>query len=664
MSNTPESLYDALQDGIEIGPEHHRFKLIKHTGIHALGRLWQAEDISVQGSPLVTLLIINPFLLKQANFVEGIKKHAALNKQLKNKHIAECYGFFTHKSKLLFLSYEKLDGLTLGGLIRKGGKLAEKQQLGLIRQLAYAIDMGYQKLHSAHGCLDSDFIFINRNGGIKLTLFSLRESLESLSALLPEPFRYKQYQAPEGFHPGKLTRQADVYSFACILYELFTGKSGFTPEDTEAQRVRTPLAQPKNLSDTQWESLQKALSTTPEERFNSCTEMVEALFPPQSEEAQTTEPEQPVPEDVAEDTQEIPAEESIPSKKRLPKLSLSKPVMMSLVGCLLFAIGYLIGWFTSEFINFKERDFQALQIQKQNEALQQMYSSLQAQQELHNKQDQQLKDNQLEITVLQQKLEKARAKLQNQDPEKPGNQIFKDQISDQTYGPEMVVLPSGQFRMGDQAGLGDDNEKPVHVVHIAKPFAIARFEVTFKEYDEFADATSRPLPSDEGWGRGQRPVINVSWKDAAAYATWLKNKTGLPYRLPSEAEWEYAARAGSLSTFWWGDEFKENMANCAGCGSEWDGKQTAPVGSFSPNNWGLHDMTGNVDEWVADCYLENYTQAPIDGSAYKQRGCADRVMRGGSWFEIERLIRPASRYRNPLNAKRDSWGFRVALDLE
>jgi formylglycine-generating enzyme required for sulfatase activity len=338
-------------------------------------------------------------------------------------------------------------------------------------------------------------------------------------------------------------------------------------------------------------------------------------------------------------------------------------VVYSLLGVSIFTLGYLLGWFVSDFMNFKEKDFQALQIQKQQEALQQMYSSLQAQQELQTKQDKLIREKNIQLQLLENDLQLARKAAATSDPEAPGNQIFKDQINHNNYGPEMVLLPSGKFRMGDQTGIGDDNEKPVHVVTIAKPFALSRFEVSFAEYDLFAKATNRPLPDDEGWGRGNRPVINVSWKDAEAYAEWLSDKTGQPYRLPSEAEWEYAARAGNLTTYWWGDQMKPNMAVCADCGSQWDGQQTAPVGSFPANTWGLHDMTGNVDEWVADCYEDDYTRAPIDGSASTQRICENRVMRGGSWFEISRLIRPASRYRHPTGASRNSWGFRVALDM-
>ncbi|WP_286239640.1 SUMF1/EgtB/PvdO family nonheme iron enzyme [Neptuniibacter halophilus] len=674
MSGTPESVFEALQEGTLLGPEHHRFKLLKFSTDHPLGQLWQAEDIGVSGSPLVTLLILNPALLKQNSFVEGVKKHATLSKQLQNKHIAECYGFFSHKGGLLFLSYEKLDGLTLGSMLSRGNSLQESQQLGLIRQIAYAIDMGFQKLRSAHGCLETGLIYINRRGGVKLTLFAMRDSMEAIVPLLKQPPGYKQYQAPEAFHPGKLSRKADVYSFAGIIYELLSGKAPFKAEDSEADRVRRQLEQPDALDDEQWKTLQKALATDPEERFPNCTELVKALFPPPSEEEEQaagnsaeadTGNDADSNTEAATESDEGPARLSLKDKLarlRLPEIP--RVALYSIIGSLLFVLGYLLGWFVSDFMNFKEKDFQALQIQKQQDALQQMYDSLQAQQELQQEQDKKLEALNLSNTVLKQQLEIAKTKLADSEPDEPGNQIFKDQIDQGSYGPEMVLLPSGQFRMGDQSDIGDDNEKPVHVVTIAKPFALSRFEVTFAEYDRFAEATNRPLPDDEGWGRGNRPVVNVSWRDAVAYASWLKNETGHPYRLPSEAEWEYAARAGNLTTYWWGNELKPGMANCAGCGSEWDGKQTAPVGSFPANTWGLHDMTGNVEEWVADCYEDNYNLAPLDGSAYRKRACAHRVMRGGSWFEIDRLIRPASRYRHPVDSKRNSWGFRVALDIE
>ena len=155
----------------------------------------------------------------------------------------------------------------------------------------------------------------------------------------------------------------------------------------------------------------------------------------------------------------------------------------------------------------------------------------------------------------------------------------------------------------------EDDERPVHTVRVER-FELSKYEVTFEEYDRFTAATGRARADDEGWGRGRCPVINVTWDDAVAYTQWLSQQTGERYRLPSEAEWEYAARAGTSTAYSWGNEIGRNRANCYGCGSRWDGRQTAPVGSLSPNGWGLHDMHGNVWEWVQDCWNESYRGAP------------------------------------------------------
>ena len=208
---------------------------------------------------------------------------------------------------------------------------------------------------------------------------------------------------------------------------------------------------------------------------------------------------------------------------------------------------------------------------------------------------------------------------------KPGNS-FRECAKD---CPEMIVVPAGEFMMGSPANEEGryPNEDLQHRVTIAGPFAVSKFEVTFDEWDAcVAYGDCEPRVSDSGFGRGQKPVINVTWDDAQRYAAWLSKMTGKPYRLLSEAEWEYAARAGSNKRYSWGDEIGKGNANCRACGSEWDAKQTAPVGSFAANQFGLYDMHGNVWEWVEDCYHGNYEGAPTDGSAWTAgANCSKRV---------------------------------------
>ena len=167
-------------------------------------------------------------------------------------------------------------------------------------------------------------------------------------------------------------------------------------------------------------------------------------------------------------------------------------------------------------------------------------------------------------------------------------------------------------------------------------------------------------PDDEGWGRDNRPVINVSWEDAQSYVKWLSEQTGHAYRLPTEAEWEYAARAGTTTAYSWGNDVGRNLANCDGCGSQWDEDRTAPVGSFPPNAFGLHDMHGNVREWVEDCWNASYSGAPTDGSAWRSGDCGNRVFRSGDWLWFSGSLRSADRDSNAPGYRSNGNGFRVA----
>ena len=234
--------------------------------------------------------------------------------------------------------------------------------------------------------------------------------------------------------------------------------------------------------------------------------------------------------------------------------------------------------------------------------------------------------------------------------------------------PERIRIYAGSFEMGP-SGRGD--EYRLHPVNFAQPFELGRTEVTFGEWDAcVADgACNAYRPADQGWGRGSRPVINVTWEDAQAYVAWLGRKLGRTCRLPSEAEWEYACRAGTKKEYalpadeGGSDDIRsKGFANCSDCGSEWDGLQTAPVGSFPPNPFGLQDMHGNVWEWVEDCWHENYQDAPDDGRAWLVENggdCSLRVFRGGSWNLPQGEARCDFRVRLYPDHRSGNLGFRV-----
>lgn len=259
--------------------------------------------------------------------------------------------------------------------------------------------------------------------------------------------------------------------------------------------------------------------------------------------------------------------------------------------------------------------------------------------------------------------------------------------------PVMVALPAGKYLMGAPEGEApaaeiptrpehtERAEKPQVEVTIERPFAIGKYEVTFDQWEACVEAGGCEYrPDDEGWGRGDRPVIHVARTDAETYVDWLSRRTGEEYRLPSEAEWEYAARAGTQTARWWGDELGEGRVPCDGCGTRWDDQSTAPVGSFPANPWGLHDMLSNVSEWVADCWHESHAGHPgdasprIDSSPWwkeeeweSRRGeqCKRPVSRGGAYSYYPWTVRSAHRYfyfPNPnwYERKSDTKGFRVA----
>jgi formylglycine-generating enzyme required for sulfatase activity len=234
--------------------------------------------------------------------------------------------------------------------------------------------------------------------------------------------------------------------------------------------------------------------------------------------------------------------------------------------------------------------------------------------------------------------------------------------------PDMIVIPAGSFTMGSppaEPGRAA-NEGPQHVVAIAKPFAVSKFEVTFADWDvcaAYGDCDSHI--GDSGWGHGRQPVIDVTWSNAQQYIQWLSKTTGKPYRLLSEAEYEYAARAGSQTAYAWGDAIGSANANCNGCGSQWDDKKSAPVGSFKPNALGLYDMAGNVWQWVQDCVHTDYVGAPNDGSAWVRGGnCAAHMDRGGSWRSLPADIRSAARNWYGSQYMDNGGGFRVARTLD
>jgi formylglycine-generating enzyme required for sulfatase activity len=231
--------------------------------------------------------------------------------------------------------------------------------------------------------------------------------------------------------------------------------------------------------------------------------------------------------------------------------------------------------------------------------------------------------------------------------------------------PDMISVPQGTFRQGEIPGENYSGEQPLRDIHIKK-FAMGRFEVTFEEYDRFAISTGRPLPGEEGWGRERHPVINISWKDAVDYAAWLARETGYRSRLPTESEWEYASRNMGKGEIWAGTSEQEQLSTYAWFNTNSHGR-TQPVGTQQPNGLGLHDLSGNVWEWVQDCWHDDYQHAPTNGAAWLEANdgmCGTRVRRGGGWTNAPMSLRSSFRNGYSADSRSIQIGFRLAQDIK
>ena len=662
MSDPAVTAFTSLEPGQTIGPSHRRFTLISAGPSHPPGQLWRAQDLAAAEPTEVSLLIFDPRQFSDSASLERIQATLNRTKVLKSPYLMPFYGQYFFRG-MLFIALPLVRGVNLAQLIEsdKLSKLSERQRIGMMIQLGralHAVQMGRMN----HGTLCPELIWLIPGRGVQLLGTGWYNALDSDTAELS----YANYQPEDHLVRGIASNSGDAFALARLITQIFNrGKLDISHR-------------PSMLDDNQWHKLSELLTNRVEAEIQAPLQLVRELFSEQMEQTSevdtdaldVTSQDEPKPAPEPEPQQPTAADRSESNTKpasaplagvetgseKPGAATESKPHLTSVFRFditrifsrpLWLITGFLAGIMVSQLFNLvlqEEPPIEAPGVAAEPTKKRNTVDAI--------------------VTV-------ATADSEAMNPFKPENlnlmahnhlAIFQHPTPPGVTAPKMVSLPTGRFLMGDIQGVGDDNEKPVHQVIVERRFALSRFEITFAEYDQFAQATGRERPDDGGWGRGQRPVINVSWLDAQAYAAWLAQQTGQAYRLPSEAEWEYAARAGTESAYWWGDSPQAGMAQCDDCNTD-VANQTAEVGQFPPNPWGLFDLNGNVDEWVADCYSENYMGAANSQTARTSGSCDQRVMRGGSWFDIARLVRSSARYRHPADARRDSWGFRVAVDL-
>jgi formylglycine-generating enzyme required for sulfatase activity len=244
---------------------------------------------------------------------------------------------------------------------------------------------------------------------------------------------------------------------------------------------------------------------------------------------------------------------------------------------------------------------------------------------------------------------------------------MQDKLNNEKLAPKMVIIPSGKGTIGSKNFRTFRNAEPVYQVTINSAYALSETEITFEQYDLFCQTAEYSCPSDEDWGRGQQPVINVTWSDAMAYTEWLTKQTGDIYRLPSEAEWEFAARAGQSSKFWWGNEYKQGVDHCdrdlGSCPQGSDLAHPWKVGILTANPFGLFDVTSNVAEWVLDCASDNHNNATGNYEPNYSGDCSGAIAKGASWLNAQPYVQHSLRASLPKEYISHEVGFRVLREI-
>ncbi|WP_051088919.1 bifunctional serine/threonine-protein kinase/formylglycine-generating enzyme family protein [Lamprocystis purpurea] len=521
------------------------------------------------------------------------------------------------------LAMEYYAGLTLADYLdRKGGRLAESEALLLMQPI---LD-GLRAVH-AKGFLHRDIkpqnIYLAQmdGGGVRPILLdfgaarqAMGERSRSLSVLVSEGYApFEQYT-----RKGKQGAWTDVYAAGAVLYRMVTGQTPPPANDRMAGDDLVP-AGARGVSQALSDTLNRALALQPENRPLDVPALQAALWPRQTaEHAATPPPRASAPAAPPKVAARRPVTSRPQAKPKGPHLA---EAVLAGVLLVIVSVGGLSLWGDGQHQAADPVDSMTPEVDQRGAV---------------------------------------------QQPRQPFDPKFE---------PEMVSIPAGTFLMGSPASEPEraDDEGPQHQVQVPA-FELGKTEVTFDQWDACVTANGcKQRPEDAGWGRGTRPVIDVSWDDAQAYVEWLSVQTGTAYRLPSEAEWEYAARAGTKTPFSTGRCINTDQANYDGrydyngCGAKTgvSHEKTQPVGSYPANRWGLYDVHGNVWEWVQDCYHDSYTGAPKDESEWRD-SCKDSgwsVLRGGSWDDSPQFLRSANRNGNGTGYRDFNLGFRVARTL-
>jgi len=676
-----------LMAGQEVGPQNRRYRLERLIAHGGIGQVWQATDLATHAelghSAQVALKILPPQLTQSATHAKLLIQEATRARRLAHEHIVRVYEWAQDPATgSFFLIMECLEGEDLDSLLAREGRLPFERTLSLIEPVAAALDYAWDKHGLVHRDIKPGNVFLTRRGDVKLLDFGIAARARGgagphASHDAPATSGTSGYRAPEAGNPqGQPAPTLDVYAVSMMIYQMLDGA---LPPQLEVP--------PAGLKPHQWDVLRTGFAHDPAARPAT----VRALL------ARLRDAAGPSPEEIAAREAALRAGQEKRERELAARRQLEEQARAAAQALLVQQRREQMRRERAAQEEARAARKEALRQQLLAKREEEVAKARLAQEEAARKAAQAKaaaaylaeQKRARELQAARSAAELAQLMPTPASPVADGDGVLCDPfIEGGGSGPSLVLIPTGRFQMGSHeherkiamaAGAQKkwlERETPQRWVGIERPFAMGRYPVTVGEWRVFVAATGWEPQGEVHWEQpgfpqtDAHPVVGVTWHDAQRYVAWLSQATGRRYRLPSEAEWEYACRAGTRTAFSFGDTISPEQANYDATFT-YNGSArgpcrqgTTPAGMYPPNPWGLYDMHGNVWEWVQDVVHDNYEGAPLDGSAWETGGDpARRVLRGGSWLYNPRYLRSALRNGFSSVLSNDIVGFRVVREL-
>lgn len=650
--NSNPTLLSELMEGQEIGPDNHHFRLVEEIGGGAMGRVWKAHDLAEEalegGTHYKAIKVVTPELLRAPRALHNLKQEASRASKLSHPNIINVYGWNQGQDRWLFVVMDYLEGRNLEQLLLEEGTpgLCVERVITLLKQMSEALDYAHNQHQIIHRDLKPGNVYITDDDTIKLLDFGLAYQLRKSSSSVTQSKLEGSssgtpiYMPPEAFGAGKPDVRQDIYALACMTYELLTGEEPYSEAVAITRLADFYPARPESLTDSAWETLKEGFAYHREDRPHTAGEFCRIFTTAQQtpavefeEEPEPKEKKEPGVEPTPQSSSGQEGEPKSPPEAPNPNPTINSYSETSSTGSVFWkTVVVLIVLVAGGFGYIQLTTYLAQE--KATELAEQLKQSIE---------------------------ESKRNKVAAREASTTEQKNHLALTPAQGLNPAMITLKGGCYQMGSPAPEKGrfTQEGPQHEVCL-KGFSIGKYEVTQKQWREVMGRN----PSNFKKCGDNCPVESVSWDHVQEYMNMLNRKTGKHYRLPTESEWEYAARAGSETSYSWGDKVNYEFVKYVEERDQyaWE-NSTLRVGSFPANSFGLYDMHGNVSEWVQDCWSWGYSGALRDGSALESGDCSQHVVRGGSVTSRARRLRSAVRGRASTDTRGTSRGFRVARSL-